>query len=160
MQTAKQKIAKLRRRQLDELYQSLAPIHNLLPEGAWIKDVRSALGMSAAQMARLLDISKAALARLEKNEASRAITLKSIEKIATVMHCRLVYAIVPEAGFGSLDSILRERANIVAKQILEAASHTMALEDQTVPASKRKVQVDELAEELVRTMDKRLWEAI
>lgn len=158
MRAAKQKISKLRRNQLDDLFQSLIPIMGQLPQGSWIKDVRSALGMSAAQMARWLDISKPTLARLEKNEASRVVTLKSLEKIARVMHCRLVYAFVPGPEFGSLEGILKERAKAVATRIVGASSHTMALENQAISPAKRKAQVDELAEELLRTMDKRLWE--
>lgn len=158
MQAAKQKISKLRRNQLDDLYQRLIPLMEQLPQGGWIKDVRSALGMSAAQMARWLDISKPTLARLEKNEASRAVTLKSLEKIARVMHCRLVYAFVPDPGFGSLEGILKDRARAVATRIVSATSHTMALEDQAISAPKHKAQVEDLAEELLRTMDKRLWE--
>lgn len=158
MQKAKQNVSKLRRKQLDDLYLSLTALLGQLPQGHWIKDVRSALGMSAAQMARLLDISKPSLSRLEKNEASRAVTLKSLEKIARVMHCRLVYALVPEPAFGSLENILNDRAMSLATAIVDATSHTMALEGQSIPAPKRKAQVDELAEELVRTLDKRLWE--
>ena len=158
MQRSQQKIAKLRRKQLDETYADIVPFLARMPRGGWIKDVRSALGMSAAQMARLLDISKPTLARLEKNEASSAITLKSLERIAAIMKCRFVYALVPDEGYESLDAILKERAHQVATNIINAAAQTMALESQSISAARRTSMIEELAAELAQNLDKRLWE--
>ena len=159
MQPVKQKIVKLRRKQLDQLYDALAPVVKQLPSGAWIKDVRMALGMSAAQMARCLGISKPTLTRMEHSEASQSIELKTLQRIAAVMNCKVVYAIVPEPGFGSLEDILHDRARQVATKLVNQVSHTMALEDQAIAATERASQIDELVAELTNKLDKRLWGA-
>ena len=50
MEKDKQKLKKLRRGQLDQLYKTLGTLSRAdLPSGAWIRDVRGALGMSATQ---------------------------------------------------------------------------------------------------------------
>jgi predicted DNA-binding mobile mystery protein A len=158
MQTTKRKTTQLRRKQLDELYRPLLPVVQDLPTGAWIRDVRQALGMSAVQMAKMLGIAPPTLKKLEQNEASKTITIKTLQKIADVLGCRLVYALVPQPGVGSLDAILKQRATLVATRIVSQVSHTMALEDQSVSAKERASQIEELAIELIQTMDKRLWE--
>jgi len=158
MQTTKRKTIQLRRKQLDELYRALVPAVYNLPTGAWIRDIRQALGMSAVQMAKMLGIAPPTLKKFEQNEASKTITLKTLERIADVLGCRLVYALVPESGFGSLDAILKQRASLVATRIVDQVSHTMALESQSVSAKERASQIEELALELIQTMDKRLWE--
>ena len=50
------------------------------PEG-WLRTVRSALGMSGAQLARLLDVSRSQVAQAEKNELAGVITLKRLQKM-------------------------------------------------------------------------------
>ena len=74
------------------------------------------------------------------------------------MNCRLEYAIVPEPGFGSLEAILRKRALDVVAKIVGGVSHTMALEAQSLSVDERNQQIEETAEELIRTLDKRLWD--
>ena len=159
MENGKQKIKKLRRGQLDELYKTLGGLsRNELPSGAWIRDVRGALGMSATQMARILEITPPTLKKLEASESKQTIELKTLQRLASALNCRLVYAIVPEAEFGSLEAILKKRAWDVASKIVDHVSHTMALEDQAVSPAERQVQIQETADELIRTLDKRLWD--
>jgi predicted DNA-binding mobile mystery protein A len=149
MQTTKRKTSQLRRKQLDVLYRTLLPAVRDVPNGAWIRDVRQALGMSAVQMAKMLGVTPPTLKKLEHNEATRSITLKTLHKVADVLGCRLVYA---------LDAILKQRALLVATRIVDKVSHTMSLENQSVSAHDRASQIEELASELIQTMDKRLWE--
>jgi predicted DNA-binding mobile mystery protein A len=158
MQTTKRKTSQLRRKQLDVLYRTLLPAVRDVPNGAWIRDVRQALGMSAVQMAKMLGVTPPTLKKLEHNEATRSITLKTLHKVADVLGCRLVYAFVPEPGIASLDAILKQRALLVATRIVDKVSHTMSLENQSVSAHDRASQIEELASELIQTMDKRLWE--
>jgi len=158
MNTTKRKTSQLRRKQLDKLYGALLPVVHNLPTGAWIRDIRQALGMSAVQMAKMLGIAPPTLKKLEQNEASKTITLKTLHKIADVLGCRLVYALVPQPGVGSLDTLLKQRATLVATRLIGQVSHTMALEDQSVSAQERASQIEDLAAELIQTMDKRLWE--
>lgn len=160
MEKGKQKITALRRGQLDQLYKKLGALsRSELPTGAWVRDVRGALGMSATQMARLLGITPPTLKKMETSEAKQTIELKTLQRLASAMNCRVVYAIVPELEYGSLEEILKRRAREVATKIVDQVSHTMSLEEQAVTAEERNKQIEDTAAELIRTLDKRLWEA-
>lgn len=159
MKKSKRKINKLRRAQLDGLYKAMPNLTSELPMGAWIRDVRGALGMSATQMARLLKITPPTLKKLEASEAKQTIELQTLQRIAAVMNCQLVYAIVPKSHFGSLEKVLKKRAQEVATKIVAQVSHTMALEEQAVTSEERRLHIEETANELIRTLDKRLWES-
>lgn len=70
------------------------------------------------------------------------------------MGCRFVYAFIPEDSY---DALLRERAVVVAKRILERVDHTMSLEAQEgIDLSKEK-RVKELADDLISTLSRDLW---
>ena len=63
------------------------------PEG-WLRTVRKALGMSGAQLARKMGVTRARVAQAEHAELSGGATLKSMQAAAEAMGCRFVYAIV------------------------------------------------------------------
>jgi predicted DNA-binding mobile mystery protein A len=115
--------------------------------------------MSAVQMARMLGITPPTLKKLETSEAKQTIELRTLQRLATAMNCRLVYAIVPELEYGSLEAILKRRAREVAAKIVAHVSHTMSLEDQAVTDEERDQQIEDTAADLIRTLDKRLWDA-
>jgi transcriptional regulator with XRE-family HTH domain len=64
----------------------------------WLRRVRQALGVVAEEMAEELDMQRTAIFRLEESEAARTITLKTLDKLAGAMGCKVVYAIVPHQG--------------------------------------------------------------
>src|SRR5450631_2702536 len=65
------------------------------PEG-WLRTVRNALGMSGAQLAKKMGVTRARVAQAEHAELSGGATLKSMQAAAEAMGCRFVYAVVPE----------------------------------------------------------------
>src|SRR5215212_1792829 len=86
----------LRRKQLDRFFGEHAFLRRLpLPRLGWIREIRSALGMSAAQLAHRLGVGQSTVAKLEKSEAEATISLQSLRKVAEAMDCTLVYAFVP-----------------------------------------------------------------
>lgn len=111
--------------------------------------------MTAAQLGKLMSISKQAVANLEKNEVRGTLSLGSLERAARALGCRVSYAIVPET---SLEAIVSERAKIVARRKLARVGHSMALEAQGPPASLDELQITELANELVRKLGRELWD--
>lgn len=129
-----------------------------VPPSGWLKAVRGALGLSAAQLARRMGINQASLTRLEAREGQGTVTLESLEKAARAMNCRLIYAIVPDNNYDSLDAILRERARMAALRILAPIGHTMKLEQQGVGAQETEEHARELADELRAKLDPRLWD--
>lgn len=128
------------------------------PPSGWLKAVRGALGLSAARLAQRMNINQASLTRLEGREVQGTATLESLDKAARAMNCRLIYAIVPDNEYASLEDILRERALKAARHIVEPVSHTMKLERQGVELQDMENHVQALAETLRTTLDPRLWE--
>ena len=124
------------------------------PSGGWIRAVRTSLGMSVRQMGKRIGITQQSAARLEKNEANDAITLKSLRKAAEALDCRLVYALVPNEG--GLRDIVRKQALRKARDIVDSVDHSMMLEAQDVGNKQEKT--DQLADELARNPNPRLWD--
>jgi len=111
--------------------------------------------MTTAQLARRLKIAQPSVVELEQSEAANGITLRTLERAAEALGCRVVYALIPEKP---LEETLRARAKLVAGRKMEAVEHTMRLEDQSVRT--RKVR-DELQKKLIEDLlqkPARLWD--
>lgn len=124
------------------------------PEG-WICTVRKALGMSAAALARRLRKTRALVSNTEKAEMEGGVTLKTMQAMAEAMHCRFVYAIVPE---GSVEAVLDARAQKKAHDMVLEASRHMALEEQRLSGAQLAFETDRIKEDLLREMPPRFWD--
>jgi len=85
--------------------------------------------MTTAQLAKRLGVAQPSVIGLEKAEASKVVTIATLERAAHALDCTLVYALVPRKP---LETIVRERARDAAQERLRTISHSMALEDQRV----------------------------
>ena len=124
------------------------------PEG-WIATARKALGMSAAQLASRLGVTRARVSQAERAELSGGVTLKAMQGIAQAMGCHFVYAIVPTEG--PVDDVIAVQARRKAQALVAKASTHMALEKQSLSDDKNRAEVDRVASELVRTMPRNFW---
>lgn len=126
------------------------------PSRGWIKAIREALGMTTAQLAKRMEVPQPRIAELEKREAGRIVTLRSLESAAAALDCQLVYILVPN---GSLEGRINARAEAVADLHLSAVDQTMLLEKQGVSDAKRRDAMKKkiIAELLERPS--RLWNA-
>ena len=113
------------------------------PASGWVCAIREALGMSHA-----------GVRKLEAAEASDAITLASLRKLAAALDCELHYALVPRTN---LPQQLHDRAEFVAKERLRPIAHSMALEDQAVNSSHNKLQLALASKELLEGSRRELW---
>jgi predicted DNA-binding mobile mystery protein A len=111
--------------------------------------------MTSTQLGRRLGVSQPTALGYEKAEASRSITLESLERVANALDCRLVYALIPREP---LESLIAERAREVAAKHLRSVSHSMALEDQRVEDRDERVHLERLARELVEQPGSALWD--
>ncbi|MDH5197747.1 MAG: mobile mystery protein A [Gemmatimonadota bacterium] len=149
-------LKKLRVRQLEARAQ---PIRGLAetppPRGGWLRAVRLTLGMSARQVASRLGITRQGVADQERREVDGTITLAALRKAARALDCDLYYAIVPRRPTGE---ILRERARRVAATQLRRIAHSMNLEEQHVPGSEFQLQVEDLADQILREMPRSIWD--
>ena len=126
----------------------------ILPREGWVRTVRKALGMSGAQLARRMGVTRARIAQAEASELEGGITLKSMRLAAEAMGCRFVYAIVPDA---SVAALIDEQANAKAAALVGRASTHMALESQAVSEAQSAANVARLARELAAEMPSDLW---
>jgi len=147
---------RLRRKQLDRLFHSLAPLRTTpAPTGGWLRAIRRALGMSTYQVAARVGLDASTIRGAEIREAAGSISLETLRKMAASLDCDVVYALVPRRG--TLDEALRARAHAVAEVLVGTVEHTMALEAQGLAAEQRQEEIRELAEELIRTQSPELW---
>jgi len=124
------------------------------PKTGWVRAVRETLGMSAAAFARRLGISHTGVRKLEASEASDAITLATLRKLAQALDCEVQYALVPRT---TLAQQLQDQAQAVARAHLLPIAHSMALEDQAVNGPSNKLQLDLAAKGLLEGSRRELW---
>lgn len=79
---------------------------------------------------------------IERSEQHHTIQLKTLERAANAMDCRLVYALVPNT---TLEETVEAQATQKAAQHIEAIAHHSRLEDQSVGNEVLADLVDELA---------------
>jgi len=117
--------------QLDKRFAKLKPLTKeaARPSRGWIRAIRESLGMTTGQMAKRLGVRQPRVIELERGEATGNITVKSLERAAEALGCRLVYVLVPEEP---LADTIRKRASVIADQQLASVEQTMRLEAQGV----------------------------
>jgi predicted DNA-binding mobile mystery protein A len=130
--------------------------HPKAPSEGWIATTRKALGMSAAQLGRKLDVTRARISQAEQAELSGGVTLKTMQTAAEAMGCRFVYAIVPADG--QVEDTIAAQARRKAMALVAKASTHMALEQQSLSDEKNRAEVERIASELIRNMPSDFWE--
>jgi predicted DNA-binding mobile mystery protein A len=124
------------------------------PSEGWLRTVRKALGMSGAQLAEKMGVTRARVAQAEAAELIGGITLKSMQAAAEAMGCRFVYAIVPPQR---IKDIVNAQARKKAAAIVATASKHMALENQALSSKKISEEVERLTREFAHEMPSDFW---
>jgi len=125
-----------------------------VPKEGWIRTVRKALGMSGAQLARRLGVTRALVSNTERAELSGGVTIKAMQQMARAMDCQFVYAIVPA---GAIQGMINQRAREKALAIVERANKHMALEAQTLSKEQIEFEIRRIQQELVNDLPSDLW---
>lgn len=154
MARSSNRIRDLGRRQLDRRLQEIRSVMAGLrpPQNGWIASLRTALGMTQADLAQRMGITRQAVSHLEHREVDGSVTLGALRDAAHAMGGELVYAIVPRRP---ISETLEERAHRIARQMARSVHHTMRLEDQETDAD-----LDERTREIARALldsPSRLW---
>ena len=148
----------LRLVQMDAVLQEAA-IHPSPPRppAGWLRAIREALGMTSAVLAARLEITASGVRKLEQAEATDAITLGTLRRVAEALDCELQYTLVPRRP---LREMRRQQALRLAQQWQQRAGRTMALEAQPIesPSAGAQERLEALAEEILRTSGTRLWD--
>lgn len=143
--------------QLDEQLKVL-PKSQILPRlrSGWIKTIRKALGMSARALGSRIGVSQSQVSKLENSELDKAITLRSLERIAEGLDCELVYFLVPKNG--SLDKTLKKRAVQKATEHINRLNTHMALEGQGLGTVSIQNMIEAEAQRLLYELPRGFWD--
>ena len=127
------------------------------PSAGWSRVIREALGMTRDQLAARLGLRGSSVATLERNEASGAITLESLDRLAAGMGCKVVYAIVPADG-GTLDEAIHRRAVVVATEQIARARRKLGPEEQRLDRKQQKELLDATVATVLAGPRRDLWD--
>ena len=122
---------------------------------SWLRTTRRALGMSGAQLARRLGVTRSQVSKVENAESSGSVNLKTLQLMAEAMGCKFVYAIVPNSD---IDSLLDEQARKKAKQNVDYVNQQMLLEGQGLTAEALEREVERVSKELLANPPKDFWD--
>jgi len=143
---------------LRELDETLAPWREITrppPTGGWLRAIRQALGMTTRQMARFVGVTQAAVVDAERSEARGDISLATLRRYAAALGCELGYVLVPRR---SLQEVVQERAERIARDEVTRGRQCMAPEDQMAGAGHSDREIAELRKRLLEGRRSRLWQ--
>lgn len=145
---------------LEQLDRALAPYRDLAgaprPRLGWARAIREALGMSSPQLAKRLGVKAAqSVEAMQKSEASGAISLKTLQRLAEALDCEVVYALVPRKP---LHELLRDQAMQIARAHLGRVSHSMKLEEQSLSQDSEQRALNRRADRLLSGSLRKLWD--
>ncbi len=145
------------RQQLDNTLARFDSVFDLAPPPrGWIRAIRNALGMNGRQLAERLGLTQQSVARMEKDETTGALTIKTLRRAAEGLDAVLVYGIVPRE---SLETMVHDRARLIAGKRMERVGQTMALENQELGPEENEEILLGLIEDLVEKMPSNFWDA-
>jgi predicted DNA-binding mobile mystery protein A len=148
------RLSKPKRRILDQKLSQYSKLNFSVPKTGWIKAIREALGMTTAQLGERMKVAASNITILENREITKTTSLETMERAATAMGCKFVYALIPAT---SLEDVVQIQASKSAKALIQEIHHHMKLEKQKVNPEIEKEQIKDLAEEILTKMDSRLW---
>jgi predicted DNA-binding mobile mystery protein A len=145
---------------VEQLEQKLEPFQKtvtvIMPDKGWINTIRTTLNMTMSQLGTKLGITKQGVNNIEESESKGSISIKSLKEVGEALDFKLVYGFVPKAG--TIDSLINNKAQALAKTIVLRTSQNMELEGQGISNEKIKQSINDLAAEIKREMRKSLWE--
>jgi predicted DNA-binding mobile mystery protein A len=110
--------------------------------------------MTTAQVAKRLGVAQTRVSRIEAAEVNGSITLRTLERAAEALDCRLVYVLIPVQP---LQERMERRAFEKAERQYNSVQQTMKLEDQAVISSKFHTDaIEQIAQKLLKKPSK-LW---
>jgi len=102
-----------------------------------------------------MNVAHSTVIDMEQSEEAGTISVQTLRRAAEAMGLQFVYAFVPPE---SLETIVQDRAREAAARFYKDVDHNMGLEGQASDERGKQEQITELAEELVRTLSRDLWE--
>ena len=123
-----------------------------VPRTGWIREIRTALGISQSQLAARAGVARATVQQMERAEGRRRITLASLDRLAHAMGCQVAFAFVPKGG--TLDDVRRRQAHARAEAMLNEKLKASESTPRPRDFERRK---ERLAAKLLRGSSRKLW---
>lgn len=131
------------------------------PNEGWVVTVRKSLGMSGAQLARRLGVTRASVSQTERKEMTGSVTIKHMQTVAEGMDCKFVYAIVPNGSPAkAIEDIIADHAEKKARALVKRASGHMGLESQSLSNKQNQQEIAFIQDDLIRTMPSDFWASV
>lgn len=144
------------REQLDAALKRFDPLADTPPPAkGWVRTIREALGMTARQLGNRLGIAQQGVSRIEKQELSGRVTIKTMHRMAKALDCTFVYGFVPNT---SLKETVLAQAKKVAAQRLDQAAQNASPGKQTLTDEEKERVIENLADALIRTLPSTFWD--
>jgi predicted DNA-binding mobile mystery protein A len=142
--------------QLDRRFRELRSAVSRMdrPPRGWVRAIRNALGMTTRQLAERMDTTNSWVSDLERGEANNTISIKTLERAAEALGCRLVYVLVPEKP---LTETIQARAHLLAEKELAFVEQTMRLEAQGLSNDTQRGKARKAIVEKLLQHPSRLW---
>jgi predicted DNA-binding mobile mystery protein A len=143
------------------LERRLAPLRALMPSsaarpaGGWVRAVRDALGMTAAELATRMGTSQVAVTKLEASERAGGARLATLTRAANALDCDLVYAFVPRLP---LEEQVRRQAEHVLARDFAGVTNSMRLEGQGLTGDAARDAREELIARI--SSERGLWSVV
>ena len=145
---------------IEQLDQKLKPFQEteivLVPDKGWINTIRTTLNMTMAQLGIKLGVTKQGVKRIEESEAKGSISINSLKEVGNALELKLVYGFIPKDG--TIDNLINNKAQTLARKIVSRTNQNMKLEDQGISEDKIDDSINDLAKEIKREMRKSLWD--
>jgi predicted DNA-binding mobile mystery protein A len=125
---------------------------DVMPRTGWVREIRTALGLSQSQLAARAGVSRATVQQMEKAEGERRITLSSLDRLAQAMGCRVALAILPKEG--TLEDVRRRQALARAEVLLHEKIKDNKRPPRPADLERRRQQ---LVTKLLRGSRRKLW---
>jgi len=143
--------------QLDQKLKSFQKTETILvPDKGWINTIRTTLNMTMAQLGSKLNVTRQGIKGIEESEAKGSISINSLKEAGEALGLKFVYGFVPKDG--TIDNLIKSRAEKLAKKIVLRTNQNMKLENQGISDKKIKQSIIDLATEIKREMRKSLWD--
>ncbi|MFA0194083.1 mobile mystery protein A [Vibrio artabrorum] len=120
----------------------------------WVRTIRTALGMSGAQLGARAGLTRNKISILERKEAEGDITINQLKVLAEHLGCDLTYALVPSKP---IEDMIDDRATVIASQSVDTNSQNMFLEAQPIDVETQNRLLNQIKEQVVAAGGRVLW---
>lgn len=127
-----------------------------VPSKGWINAIRTTLNMSLVQLAKRLNKTSVSVREIEEREQNRTITLKKLIEVGEALDLQFVYGFIPKES--SIEKMIDNQVQQVAREVVMRTSHTMKLEEQENREERLRQAVKDRADILKQEMPKHLWD--